>query len=42
MLNFASFDTYKLHILKKKCGLLYTVVLDLEKHDLYSKGHLTQ
>jgi hypothetical protein len=41
-LNSASFDTHKAHIMKKKFGPLYTVVLDPEKNDLSSEGHLTK
>jgi hypothetical protein len=41
-LNSASFDTHKSHIMKKNfCPLTVYVVIDPEKDDLPSKGHLT-
>jgi hypothetical protein len=39
-LKSASFDTHQPHIVKKM--LEPYIVLDPEKHDLSSKGHLTQ
>jgi hypothetical protein len=40
-LNSASFDTHEPHIVKNKI-LEHYIVLDTEKNDLSSKGHLTK